>query len=92
MPQHPESSVIMELACSVEAGLGLPGSDTGIVLTTQQGNEPNWLVASADEAAPEWPGTRRAGRALSQARVAPGQARRPSLPGSCQCARSDRWR
>lgn len=47
----------MELACSVEAGLGLPGSDTEIVLTTQQGHEPNWLVASADEAAPEWPGT-----------------------------------
>ena len=37
MPQHPESAVIMELACSGEAGLGLPGSGTEIVLTTQQG-------------------------------------------------------
>jgi predicted enzyme related to lactoylglutathione lyase len=34
-----------------QAGLGLPGSDTEIVLTTQQGYEPNWLVDSADEAA-----------------------------------------
>jgi predicted enzyme related to lactoylglutathione lyase len=34
-----------------QAGLGLPGSDTEIVLTTQQEYEPNWLVASADEAA-----------------------------------------
>jgi predicted enzyme related to lactoylglutathione lyase len=34
-----------------QAGLGLSGSDTEIVLTTQQGYEPNWLVASADEAA-----------------------------------------
>jgi predicted enzyme related to lactoylglutathione lyase len=34
-----------------QAGLRLPGSDTEIVLTTRQGYEPNWLVASADEAA-----------------------------------------
>jgi predicted enzyme related to lactoylglutathione lyase len=34
-----------------QAGLGLPGSDTEIVLTTEQHYEPNWLVASADEAA-----------------------------------------
>jgi predicted enzyme related to lactoylglutathione lyase len=34
-----------------QAGLGLPGSDTEIVLTTRQGYEPNWLVSSADEAA-----------------------------------------
>jgi predicted enzyme related to lactoylglutathione lyase len=34
-----------------QAGLGLPGSDTEIVLTTRQGFEPNWLVWSADEAA-----------------------------------------
>lgn len=34
-----------------QAGLGLPGSDTEIVLTTRQGFEPNWLVRSADEAA-----------------------------------------
>lgn len=33
------------------AGLGMPGSDTEIVLTTGQKYEPNWLVASADEAA-----------------------------------------
>jgi predicted enzyme related to lactoylglutathione lyase len=33
------------------AGLGLPGSDTEIVLTTRLDYEPNWLVASADEAA-----------------------------------------
>jgi predicted enzyme related to lactoylglutathione lyase len=34
-----------------QAGLALPGSDTEIVLTTRQGYEPDWLVASADEAA-----------------------------------------
>jgi len=34
-----------------QAGLKLPGSDTELVLTTQLGYEPNWLVDSADEAA-----------------------------------------
>jgi len=34
-----------------QAGLRLPGSDTEIVLTTQNDYEPNWLVSSADEAA-----------------------------------------
>lgn len=34
-----------------QAGLGLPGSDTEIVLTTRLDYEPNWLVASADDAA-----------------------------------------
>jgi predicted enzyme related to lactoylglutathione lyase len=39
-----------------QAGLGLPGSDSEIVLATQQSAagrayEPNWLVSSADEAA-----------------------------------------
>ena len=34
-----------------QAGLALPGSDTEIVLATQLGYEPNWLVASADHAA-----------------------------------------
>lgn len=34
-----------------QAGLGLPGSDTEIVLTTRQEYAPNWLVSSADEAA-----------------------------------------
>lgn len=34
-----------------QAGLGLPGSDTEIVLTTRQAYEPNWLVTSADDAA-----------------------------------------
>lgn len=33
-----------------QAGLGMPGSDTEIVLTTGQKYEPNWLVTSADEA------------------------------------------
>ncbi len=33
------------------AGLALPGSDTEIVLTTRLSYEPNWLVASADQAA-----------------------------------------
>jgi predicted enzyme related to lactoylglutathione lyase len=33
-----------------QAGLGLPASDTEIVLATDQKYEPNWLVASADEA------------------------------------------
>lgn len=34
-----------------QAGLGLPGSDTELVLATQLPYEPNWLVASADDAA-----------------------------------------
>jgi predicted enzyme related to lactoylglutathione lyase len=34
-----------------QAGLALPGSDTELVLTTQLKYEPDWLVASADEAA-----------------------------------------
>jgi predicted enzyme related to lactoylglutathione lyase len=34
-----------------QAGLGLPDSDTEIVLTTEHEYAPNWLVASADEAA-----------------------------------------
>jgi len=33
------------------AGLAMPGSDTEIVLTTRLRYEPNWLVASADQAA-----------------------------------------
>jgi predicted enzyme related to lactoylglutathione lyase len=33
------------------AGLRLPDGDTEIVLTTRLNYEPNWLVASADEAA-----------------------------------------
>jgi predicted enzyme related to lactoylglutathione lyase len=33
------------------AGLALPGSDSEIVLTTRLRYEPNWLVASADQAA-----------------------------------------
>ena len=33
------------------AAVALPESDTEIVLTTQHGYEPNWLVDSADEAA-----------------------------------------
>ena len=31
-------------------GLGLPGSDSEIVLTTRQKYEPNWLVSSVGEA------------------------------------------
>jgi predicted enzyme related to lactoylglutathione lyase len=34
-----------------QAGLGLPESDTEIVLTTRLRYEPNWLVESADAAA-----------------------------------------
>jgi predicted enzyme related to lactoylglutathione lyase len=34
-----------------QAGLGLPGSDTEIVLSTQQDYAPDWLVASAGDAA-----------------------------------------
>ncbi len=33
-----------------QAGLAVPDSDTEIVLTTQHGYEPNWLVESVDEA------------------------------------------
>ena len=33
------------------AGLALPDSDSEIVLTTEHGYEPNWLVESADDAA-----------------------------------------
>lgn len=36
-----------------QAGLSLPDSDTEIVLSTQLGYEPNWLVGSADAAARE---------------------------------------
>ena len=36
-----------------QAGLAVPGSDTEIVLTTEHGYEPNWLVESVDEAAGE---------------------------------------
>jgi predicted enzyme related to lactoylglutathione lyase len=36
-----------------QAALDLPGSETEIVLNTRQQYEPNWLVASADEAARE---------------------------------------
>jgi len=36
-----------------QAGLSLPEGDTEIVLTTQRGYEPNWLVESADAAARE---------------------------------------
>ncbi|MEO6629167.1 MAG: VOC family protein [Aquihabitans sp.] len=36
-----------------QAGLGMPDADTEIVLTTEQGYEPNWLVESADAAAIE---------------------------------------
>lgn len=34
-----------------QAGLGLPDSDSELVLTTRQQYEPNWLVSSADDAA-----------------------------------------
>ena len=34
-----------------QAALSLPDSETEIVLTTQHGYEPNWLVRSADDAA-----------------------------------------
>ena len=34
-----------------QAGVALPDSDTELVLTVDHGYEPNWLVASADEAA-----------------------------------------
>lgn len=34
-----------------QAALSVPEGDTEIVLTTQQGYEPNWLVDSADDAA-----------------------------------------
>jgi predicted enzyme related to lactoylglutathione lyase len=34
-----------------QAGLALAGSDTEIVLTSQQGYAPNWLVTNADQAA-----------------------------------------
>jgi predicted enzyme related to lactoylglutathione lyase len=33
-----------------QAGLGLPDSDTEIVLATRQRYEPDWLVSSVDEA------------------------------------------
>lgn len=36
---------------SGQAGLSVPGSSTEIVLTTEQRYEPDWKVASADEAA-----------------------------------------
>jgi predicted enzyme related to lactoylglutathione lyase len=33
-----------------QAGMGLPASDTELVLTTEQRYEPDWLVESVDEA------------------------------------------
>jgi predicted enzyme related to lactoylglutathione lyase len=33
-----------------QAGMGMAGSDTEIVLTTRHGYEPNWLVESVDDA------------------------------------------
>jgi len=36
-----------------QAGLSLPDGDTEIVLTTEHGYEPNWLVESVDEAVRE---------------------------------------
>jgi predicted enzyme related to lactoylglutathione lyase len=33
-----------------QAGVGVPDSDTEIVLTTRHGYEPNWLVESVDDA------------------------------------------
>lgn len=36
-----------------QAGLGLPDSDSELVLATRQAYEPNWLVSSADDAAAE---------------------------------------
>lgn len=33
-----------------QAGLALPDGDSELVLTTEQGSEPNWLVESVDEA------------------------------------------
>jgi predicted enzyme related to lactoylglutathione lyase len=36
-----------------QAGLALPDGDTELVLTTRQRYEPDWLVASADDAAAE---------------------------------------
>ncbi len=36
-----------------QAALSVPDADTEIVLTTQHGYEPNWLVSSADDAAAE---------------------------------------
>lgn len=36
-----------------QAALSVPDADTEIVLTTSNGYEPNWLVASADAAAAE---------------------------------------
>lgn len=34
-----------------QAALSMPDADTEIVLTTEHGYEPNWLVSSVDEAA-----------------------------------------
>ena len=34
-----------------QAALSVPDADTEIVVTTQHGYEPNWLVSSADDAA-----------------------------------------
>jgi predicted enzyme related to lactoylglutathione lyase len=34
-----------------QLGLSVPDSDTELVLTTEHGSEPNWLVSSVDEAA-----------------------------------------
>lgn len=65
-----------------QAGLGLPGSESEIVLATGQEYEPNWLVSSVDEAAEViaaagdgwWPGRR---KSLSASLLSPIVRQRP---------------
>jgi catechol 2,3-dioxygenase-like lactoylglutathione lyase family enzyme len=63
-----------------QAGLALAASDTEIVLTTQQGCEPDWLVTSADEAVAA---VRAAGgRVVTEPFDIPGRQYFPRLPAA----------
>lgn len=47
-----------------QAGLRVPDSDTEIVLTTEHGYEPNWLVESVDQAVHDFVGA--GGRVIAE--------------------------
>jgi catechol 2,3-dioxygenase-like lactoylglutathione lyase family enzyme len=67
------------------AGLALPESDAEIVLTTEHGYEPNWLVEPADDAARA---VEEAGGAVLAAPfdIPSGELRSsPTLSGTCSC-------
>lgn len=67
------------------AGLALPESDAEIVLTTEHGYEPNWLVEPADDALE--PSKQQAARCSRPRSTSPsGELRSsPTLSATCSC-------